>query len=106
MCSDRVWRDGEHLTIKTNDSMQNKTNSADSYLTAGLRRYAIIKNKGIFMDTLAITLDTKLHEWKPDIANQARERISEIIDLSDQEVLDIMRSRKVEQEVLDILDES
>ena len=58
------------------------------------------------MDSLATKLDTKLHEWKPDIANQVRQRISEIIDLADQDTLDVMRSRIVEQEVLDILDGS
>lgn len=58
------------------------------------------------MDTLVTKLDEKLHEWKPDIANQVRQRISEIIDLADQDTLDIMRSRLVEQEVLDILDAS
>ncbi len=40
-----------------------------------------------------------------DVLAEARERISEIIDLADQDVLDIMRSRAVEQEVLDLLDE-
>ena len=58
------------------------------------------------MDTLVTKLDTKLHEWKPDIANQVRQRISEIIDLADQDILDVMRARIVEQEVLDILDKS
>jgi len=58
------------------------------------------------MDTLVTKLDEKLHEWKPDIANQVRQRISEIIDLADRDALDIMRSRLVEQEVLDILDAS
>jgi hypothetical protein len=31
--------------------------------------------------------------------------VAEIIDLADQDALDIMRSRTVEQEVLDLLDE-
>jgi hypothetical protein len=39
-------------------------------------------------------------------AAQARERIAEIIELADHEVLDIWRARAVEQEVLDLLDES
>lgn len=58
------------------------------------------------MDALVTKLDTKLHEWKPDIATQVKQRISEIIDLADQDTLDVMRSRAVEQEVLDILDGS
>ena len=57
------------------------------------------------MDLLAERLDAKLREWKPNIAATVRERILEIIDLADQDALDIMRSRAVEQEVLDILDE-
>ena len=57
------------------------------------------------MDVLAERLDAKLKEWKPDIVAEVRERVTEIINLADQDVLDIMRSRAVEQEVLDILDE-
>ncbi len=50
-------------------------------------------------------MDVKLREWEPDIAATVRKRILEIINLADQDALDIMRSRAVEQEVLDILDE-
>ena len=57
------------------------------------------------MDVLAERLDAKLREWEPNIAATVRKRISEIIDLADQDGLDIMRSRAVEQEVLDLLDE-
>ena len=57
------------------------------------------------MDMLAERLNVKLHEWEPNIAAMVRERISEIIDLADQDALDILRSRAVEQEVLDLLDE-
>jgi hypothetical protein len=58
------------------------------------------------MDALLETLDAKLREWKPETAAQVRERVSEIISLADQDVLDLMRSRSVEQEVLDMLDDS
>ena len=58
------------------------------------------------MDALAERLDAKLREWEPNIAATVREQISEIIDLADQDALDIMRSRTVEQEVLDLLDAS
>ena len=58
------------------------------------------------MDTLAERLDAKLRQWQPAIAEQIRERITELIELADQDALDIMRSRTVEQEVIDILDES
>ena len=57
------------------------------------------------MDALVERLDAKLRKWEPDIAAMVRERITEIIDLADRDALDIMRSRAVEQEVLDILDE-
>ena len=57
------------------------------------------------MDVLAERLDAKLKEWKPDIVAEVRERVTEIINLADQDALDIMRSRAVEQEVLDLLDE-
>jgi hypothetical protein len=51
------------------------------------------------------TLDAKLRQWKPETAAQVRERVSEIISLADQDVLDLLRSRAVEQEILDILDD-
>lgn len=40
-----------------------------------------------------------------DIAELVKRRIAEIIDLA-ASILDILRSRTVEQEVLDLLDES
>lgn len=57
------------------------------------------------MDTLAEKLNTKLQEWQPNIVNQVRQRIAEIMDLADQDALDILRSRDIEQEVLDLLDD-
>ena len=57
------------------------------------------------MDTLAETLNVKLARWQPDVAELVRQFIVEIIDLADQDALDILRSRFVEQEVLDLLDE-
>jgi hypothetical protein len=57
------------------------------------------------MDALAERLDAKLREWKPDTAAQVRQQVTEIIELADQDVLDVLRSRLVEQEVLDMLDE-
>jgi hypothetical protein len=58
------------------------------------------------MDALAEKLDGRLREWKPETAAEARERITEVIELADHDILDIARSRDVEQEVLDLLDES
>lgn len=57
------------------------------------------------MDALAERLDAKLRAWKPDTAAQVRQRVAEIIEMADLDALDVLRSRVVEQEVLDILDE-
>ena len=58
------------------------------------------------MDVLAEKLDAKLREWEPNTVAEVRERIAEIINLADHDVLDIMQSRSVEQEVLNLLDGS
>ena len=58
------------------------------------------------MDTLSEKLDSKLREWKPEVAEQVRTRVAEIIELADQDLLDVARPREIEQEVLDILDAS
>jgi hypothetical protein len=57
------------------------------------------------MDVLAERLDRKLREWSPETAEQVRSQVLEIIELADQGLLDMVRSRQVEQEVLDLLDE-
>ena len=57
------------------------------------------------MDELVERLDARLHAWKPETAAQVRECVAEIMALADQEALDLLRSRAVEQEVLDVLDE-
>ena len=57
------------------------------------------------MDSLVERLDAKLREWKPETAAQVRERVAEVIELADQDVLDLMRPRGIEQETLDLLDE-
>jgi hypothetical protein len=57
------------------------------------------------VDALAEKLDTKLRTWKPETAAEVRERVAEVIELADSDVLDLMRSRAREQAVLDILDE-
>lgn len=58
------------------------------------------------MDALAQKLDARLREWKPETAAEVRERVEEVINLADHDVLDLMRSRTVEKEVLSLLDES
>ena len=57
------------------------------------------------MDLLVETLDARLRVWKPETAAEVRERVTEIIGLADQDILDLLRSRSLEQDVLDILDE-
>ena len=57
------------------------------------------------MDALAEKLDARLREWRPETAAEARQRITELIDLADMDVLDVARSRAVEQDVLNLLDE-
>ncbi len=57
------------------------------------------------MDALAERLDARLREWRPETAAQARERIAELIELADADLLDVARSRLIEQEVLDSIDE-
>jgi hypothetical protein len=56
------------------------------------------------MDALAEQLDVKLRKWTPETAAQVRQRVAEIMALADQDVLDVMHSRALEQEVLDLLD--
>ena len=58
------------------------------------------------MDALAEKLDTRLRTWKPETAAQVRERVTEVIELADEDVLDVMRSRAREQEGLDMLDKA
>jgi hypothetical protein len=57
------------------------------------------------MDILAERLDKKLQESSPETAEQVRTQVVEIIELADLGLLDIVRSRTVEQDVLDLLDE-
>ena len=57
------------------------------------------------MDATAEKLDSKLREWKPETAREVRALVDEIIGLADDNALDLMRSRAVEQEVLNLLDE-
>jgi hypothetical protein len=61
-------------------------------------------NEEYHMDALVEKLNNKLSEWQPQIAQEVRESVAEIIEWADHDSVDIMRSRAVEQEVLDILD--
>ena len=57
------------------------------------------------MSPLAEKLDKKLRQWQPNTAREVERRVEEIIESADADALDVSRSRKAEQEVLDILDE-
>jgi len=57
------------------------------------------------VDAIAEKLDTKLSKWKPEISREVRALVSQVIDAADNGALDVMRSRAVEQEVLNHLDE-
>ena len=61
--------------------------------------------KMMSMDAIAEKLDTKLSKWNPEISREVRALVSEVIDAADNDALDVMCSRVVEQEVLDQLDE-
>lgn len=57
------------------------------------------------MDAIAEKLDTKLGKWKPEISQEVRALVADVIDAADNDALDLTRSRAVEQEVLNQLDE-
>ena len=54
---------------------------------------------------IADELDKKLSVWAPDTATEVERLIADIIQWTDANAFDLMRSRRVEQEVLDLLDE-
>ena len=56
-------------------------------------------------EAIAESRDAKLHAWKPATSQKVRALVAEIIELADDDALDIARSRAVEEEVLDLLDE-
>lgn len=58
------------------------------------------------MEAIAERLENKLNEWKPETSQRVRALIAEIIELADEDALDIGRSREVEQEALDLLDDT
>ncbi|MDZ7958366.1 MAG: hypothetical protein RMY34_10905 [Aulosira sp. DedQUE10] len=54
------------------------------------------------MEALVETLDTKLRQWKPDVAEQVRQYVAAIIEMADQDALDILHSKEVQQEAVDL----
>ena len=57
------------------------------------------------MPSVAQKLADKLEEWEPEVSREVETLVADIIELADRNVLDLARSRRVEQEVLDLLDE-
>ncbi len=57
------------------------------------------------MTAIAHELDEKLKHWKPGTSATVKKLVAEIIELADEDALNLVRSRTVEQEVLNILDE-
>ena len=58
------------------------------------------------MTAIAEELNRKLESWEPDKAARVKLLVAEIIELADADAIDLLPSRQVTQEVLDLLDES
>jgi hypothetical protein len=57
------------------------------------------------MTAIAEKLDVRLHEWPEATRDKVEKLVAEIIEFGDEDALDLLRSREVEQEVLDLIDE-
>ena len=57
------------------------------------------------MTAIVRELEEKLNRWNPETAATVEKMVAEIIRLADTDGLHLLRSRRVEQEVLDLLDE-
>lgn len=49
------------------------------------------------MEALIEKLSIKLGQWQPDVAEQVRQYVEAIIELADNDSLDILQSRVIEQ---------
>ena len=58
------------------------------------------------MSNVVMELDEKMKSWAPATCQQVAELVGQIIELADSDSLDLLRSRTVEQEVLDLLDDA
>lgn len=58
------------------------------------------------MSNLAMELDEKLKRWDAATSQEVADLVSQIIEWADHDSLDLMRSRAVEQDVLDLLDDA
>jgi hypothetical protein len=57
------------------------------------------------MTAIAEKLEARLAAWDPKKAREVERMITEIIEMADNDTLDVLPSRAVVQEVLDMLDE-
>ena len=57
------------------------------------------------MSPIVRQLADKLDLWEPEVSRRVESLVAEIMELADTGTLDLLRSRAVEQEVLDLLDE-
>ena len=57
------------------------------------------------MPSVAQKLAERFDEWEPELTLKVEGLVGEIIELADLDLLDLGRTRRVEQEVLDLLDE-
>ncbi len=82
---------------------------AASHSGGGEYFQALVRNLARVVDAhyafVAEFASPEAHIKARTIAFWARERIAEVIELADHDVMDIARSRAAEQEVLDLLDE-
>ncbi|MCY3956309.1 MAG: hypothetical protein OXF47_10015 [Nitrospira sp.] len=58
------------------------------------------------MTPICDTLEKKLETWPPHTAAQVEQMVSDIIELADADAIDLLPSRSVVQEVLDVLDDN
>jgi hypothetical protein len=56
------------------------------------------------MSSIAQRLASKLEQWEREVSREVEGLVAEIIEMADLNVLDLASSRRVEQEVLDLLD--
>lgn len=56
------------------------------------------------MSPIVQQLADKLDRWKPEVSQRVEVLVAEIMELADTGALEFLRSRAVEQEVLDLLD--
>lgn len=58
------------------------------------------------MIAIAKTLDKHAGKWRPETTSRVEALVEEIIEMADADALDILPSREVQQEVLDLLDDA